>query len=384
MAKFLALTSRGLLDVLESEFKELGFKRFHKTPHGVSFEGSWAECYRANLELRTATRVVLPLLDFTAYRPEELYQQIRRHDYTKYIDPASQTLAVEASVRDCGEFRDQRFVAMKVKDAVVDQFRDQLGLRPSVNTDSPDLRLMIRGVKHEFSLSLDTSGPALSFRGYRREGASAPLREHLAAGLLKMTGWTPDKPLVDLMCGSGTWLIEAALMAQKTPPGSLRQGFAFERLKNFDPDVWSEVLSHSLEQEDTEPTRPPQLYGFDLASEAISASRANARRAGVEEFIRFQRSAVDQVQLPEELKAAPPGVVVVNPPYGQRLGESHELDDLYQDLAYTLKREFAGWSCYLLSGDAERTQALKLKATRRFPVHNGAIECRFLEYKINR
>ncbi len=380
MAKFLALTSRGLLDVLEAEFKELGFKRFAKTAFGVSFEGSWAECYRANLELRTATRVVLPVLDFPAYRPEELYQNILRHDFTKYIDPETQTLAVEASVRDSGEFRDQRFVAMKVKDAVVDQFREKLGLRPSVNTESPDLKIVVRAVKQMFSVSIDTSGQALSFRGYRQDTSLAPLREHLAAGLLKMTSWTPDKPLVDLMCGSGTWLIEAALMAQGTPVGSLRRGFAFERLKNFQADLWDEVLSQSLNKE-TE--AHPLLFGFDLSSEAIKASRANARRAGVDELIRFQRSAVDQVQLPEELKAAPPGVVVVNPPYGQRLGNRYELEDLYQDLAFTLKGQFKGWSCYLLSGDPELTQALKMRATRRFPVHNGPIECRFLEYKIN-
>lgn len=375
MAKFLAMTSKGLVDALDQELQNLDLKTLSKTPSGVVFESNWAGCYKANLMLRTATRVVLPVLDFPAYKPEELYHNVRKHDFTKYIDP-KQTMAVQASVRD-SVFRDQRFVALKIKDAIVDQFREKYGVRPDVDSDEPDLLIHARVVKNEVSLAVDTSGRSLAQRGYRKQTTQAPLREHLAAALLEMTGWTPDLPLVDPMCGSGTILIEAALKGQKTPPGSLRGSFAFQRFSAFQEEAWESVLSEALDQEDEDAEL--SLFGFDISSQALDAAKTNARKAQVADLIEFNRKNIQDLEPPTEK----PGIVIINPPYGERLGgDLFDLKDLYWALGKTLKERFRGWTCWILSGHEELTPELKLKSTRRIPVYNGPIECRFLEYQI--
>lgn len=374
MAKFFAVTSKGLADVLALEIAALGFKAHEKGPAGVSFEANWEGCYLANLNFRTATRILLPVLDFPAYQPEDLYNNIKKHDFTKYIS-VKDTFAIDASVRD-SSFHDQRFVAMKVKDAIVDQFRDKFDERPDVDTKNPDLNIMVKIVKNQVSVAVDTTGDNLSQRGYRQEAGEAPLREHLAAGLIRMTGWDEKTPLVDPMCGSGTLLIEAALMLKNIAPGSLRKKFAFQKFANFKPELWDKIVTETLDKERN--VADIQLYGYDRDSKVIRLARRNAERAGVEDLINFQPGAVDMLERPVEK-----GLMILNPPYGERLGASEELKDVYRDLAYTLKRQFKGWSCWLLSGNEELTKELKLKASRRIPVFNGAIECRFLEYKVN-
>ena len=374
MPQFLAVTSRGLSDVLAEELKEMGFEIKDKGLAGVTFESNWEGVYRANLELRTATRIIKPVMDFPAYEPEELYNNIRKHDFTKYIDP-QQTFAIDAAVRD-SSFRDQRFVAMKIKDAIADQFREKFGERPSVDRGEPDLTIMAKVVKNQVSIAIDTTGDTLSNRGYRAEAGDAPLREHLAAGLLRFAGFNSETVIVDPMCGSGTILIEAALQARKIAPAATRQKkFAFQKLKGFQPAAWDKVVTESLNQETTSNVK---FYGFDKDRAVLQKAKRNAERAGVDSDIVFQFGAVDQLAAPAEK-----GLIIVNPPYGERLGITEELKDVYRDLAFSLKRNFKGWTCWLLSGNEELTKALKLKSTRRCPVFNGAIECRFLEYKVN-
>ncbi len=377
MPEFLAVTSRGLIDVLNDEVSALGLQVVSKGAAGVVFESNWEGCYRANLELRTATRVLKPVLDFPAYEPDELYNNIQKHDFTKYITP-QQTLAVDASVRESA-FRDQRFVAMKVKDAVVDQFREKYsGERPDVDTENPTLRLMVRVVKSQVSVSIDTSGDSLSQRGYRTEAGEAPLREHLAAGLVAMSGWQENVTIIDPMCGSGTILIEAALRARRIAPGSFRKKFAFQNFTGFQSDAWDRIVTQAIGSEVESPG--VHFYGFDVSSRMVRMAKNNAERAGVDSEITFATSAVDVLTPPEGLK---PGLLIVNPPYGERLGITEELKDVYRDLAFSLKRNFKGWTCWILSGNEQLTGALKLKASRRMPLFNGPIECRFLEYKIN-
>lgn len=371
MAKFLALTSRGLEPALLEELVELGVQKPKLVGQGVEFESNWEGCYRANLQLRTATRVILPILDFPAYQNEDLYNNIKRHDFTKYISP-EQTLAVDAKVRDSRTFRDQRFVALKVKDAIVDQFRERFGKRPNVDPEKPDMQVMVRVVQTKVSVAIDTSGESLSHRGYREKSVMAPLREHLAAGLLRMAEWNPEIPLVDPMCGSGTFLIEAALRAKNVPAGALRKHFAFEYLKNFQPEIWRKVKGQAETQgRDAK----PQLFGFDKSPEAIRAARQNAARAGVTDLVRFKVGDVKSLVRPVES-----GMLIVNPPYGERLGAKESLATTYENLASTMKNEFKGWSCWLLSGDEEATKALHLKTSRKIRVYNGTIECRFLRY----
>lgn len=374
MAQFFAVTSKGLADVLAQELTDLGLKVLEKGPAGVSFDTNWEGCYRANLELRTATRIIKPVLDFPAYEPQELYHNIQKHDFTKYIS-VKDTFTIDANVRE-SSFRDQRFVAMKIKDGIADQFREKFGERPDIDNENPDLRIMVRVMKNQVSVAVDTTGDNLSQRGYREEAGEAPLREHLAAGLIKMTGWDESLPLVDPMCGSGTLLIEAALMQRKVAPGSLRKKFAFQKFAGFQAEAWDKVVTESMNRET--PPSGIHFYGYDRDSKVVRVARRNAERAGVDDMITFEPCAVDMLQRPVER-----GMMVINPPYGERLGVTEELKDVYRDLAYTLKRQFQGWSCWLLSGNEELTKALKLKSSRRVPVYNGAIECRWLEYKVN-
>ncbi len=374
MARFLAMTSRGLVDALEEELRDLGLECVKKGPGGVYFDGNWAACYRANLRSRIATRIVLPILDFPAYKPADLYHNVRKHDFTKYIDPTGK-IAVEASVRASGAFRDQRFVAMKIKDAIVDQFREKFDVRPDVDTENPDLRIVVRAVKNQFSLSVDTSGEALFKRGYRVGHTDAHLKEHVAAGVLKLAGWNGDVSVVDPMCGSGTILIEAALMALKIAPGSLRKSFGFQKLKSYNKEAFEKEAKAALSEE--KDGLPFKFYGFDVDRKALAAAKKNAEAAGVAEYIEFVRHPMETLKAPVEN-----GILVVDPPYGERMGEVNELVETYRNLAHTMKTGFKGWDCYVLSGNPELSAAMKLKAERKFPVHNGPIECRLLKYKM--
>ena len=376
MAKFLALTSFGLRDVLEEEIQNLGLKIVDREATGIYFESNWEGAYRANLCLRTATKILLPVLDFPAYKPEDLYHNIRKHDFTKYIGP-EQTLSIDAHVRESA-LQDQRFVAMKIKDAIVDQFRDQCdGQRPDVDRENPALDVVVRVFKNNVSVAVNTTGSTLSMRGYRHSSVMAPLREHLAAGLIEMTGWDGHQPLVDPMCGSGTFLIEGAMKALNIAPGSLRKRFAFQAFKTFQEEAWSKVLEDVLDHE--YPNIPSKIYGMDISSRSIQAAQDNAERAGVGEFITFKRGPIATLEPPP---GATPGIVIVNPPYGERLGITEELKDVYRDLAFSLKQGYKGWKLFLLSGNSELTGALRLKAERRHRVYNGNLDCRFLEYHI--
>lgn len=374
MPQFIAFTAEGLDNVLEKELLDLSIKVVRKINGGVVFDGTWEDCYRANLNLRTASRVTLPVLEFEAKTPEELYNGVKQHDFTQYIEVTG-TIAVDASVKS-DVFYDQRFFALKIKDAVVDQFRDKFNERPNVEKEVPDLKIMARAIANRVFLSIDTSGDPLFKRGYRKEFTEAPLKETLAAGLIKLSGWDGVTNVIDPMCGSGTLLIEAALMATHIAPGTLRKRFAFQRFKNFNKSAWSDLVQTAMEQEKQEITT--QFFGFDINSKAISIAKATAREAGVDHLIKFSRTDARMLTSPVEK-----GMLIVNPPYGERMGLTEQLKDVYRDLGHTLRSNFKGWECYLLSGNAELTQELKLKASENYRVMNGPIQCRLLKYHIN-
>ncbi len=374
MPKFVATTSRGLVDVLEEELKELGVKVTDKGPSSVDFEGSWAACYRINLCSRIASRILYSVLDFTAYNQDEFYNNFKKHDFTKYID-VDQTMLVEASVKNCC-FKDQRLLAMKTKDAVVDQFWAKYDRRPDVDHESAALRVYVRGNKNNYNVSIDTTGESLFKRGYRSDPTEAPLKEHIAAGILAIAGYKGDVSVVDPMCGSGTILIEAALWARQIAPGTMRKKFVCQKLKNFQADAWDEEVNKAIEQEVTE--LPVKFYGFDINGRAVRAAKANAKAAGVEDMIEFVRRDVVEFTPP-----CPRGLIVTNPPYGVRIGgDEYELQDTYKNLAHSLKANFKGWTAWILAGNKELTPALRLKASGRFQVFNGPIECRFLKYEL--
>lgn len=373
MPHFFASVPKGLTDVLEIELKELGLHIVDKNASGVMFESNWEGCYKANLHSRVASRIMKPILDFTAYQPEELYAAIQKHDFTKYILP-TQTLTIDASVRE-GRMHDQRFIAMKVKDAIVDQFRERFDQRPDVDNLKPDLRVQVRAVKNQFSVSIDTSGTSLFQRGYRKDAVDAPLKENLAAGLLMLTEWDRQSPLVDFFAGSGTFLIEGAMMALGIAPGIHRKHFGFMKLQNFDREAWDRVVTEAMDAERDE--LPFELFGYDIDRRAVTIAKENARRAGVDHVIKFKAESVATVAPPVEK-----GLVILNPPYGARIGDEDNLRDVYRDLGYTLKHRFQGWDAWILSGNKDLIADMKLKASRKFMVFNGSIECRLLKYSM--
>ncbi len=375
MAMFFASAPAGLADLVEKELKDLGMKTFDKTQAGVLFETNWAGCYKVNLHSRFASRILKPLLDFPAYNGEDLYNNVRKHDFTKYIKPG-QTMAIDAIVKEC-KLADQRFTAMKVKDAIVDQFRDKFGVRPDVDSKTPDLRIHIRGYKNKYHMALDTSGSSLFMRGYREKTGEAPLKENLAAALIGLSEWDKKSPLVDLFCGSGTLLIEATMMALNMAPGIHRERFGFMSLLDFDEAAWDKVVQEAQEQE--KDTLDFKFFGYDHDKRVIHMAKDNARTAGVLQFIDFKVQPIAVATPPMELTK---GLIISNPPYGARIGDEDNLKDVYRDLGYTLKNRFQGWDAWILSGNKDLLQEMKLKSTRRHFLYNGNIECRFLKYEM--
>ena len=374
MPQFFVSCPKGMVEPLEAELVEMGLKPYDRAQNGVFFDSNWKDCYRVNLQSRFASRVLMPVLNFVAYQPEELYSQIRNHDFTKYIKP-NQTLTIDASTKD-SMLKDQRFIAMKVKDAIVDQFRDRFEVRPDVDNERPDLAVYVKAYKNRFSVAIDTSGESLFMRGYRLESGDAPLKENLAAGLLQLAEWDCKTPIVDPMCGSGTILIEAAMKLMNIAPGVMRKSFGFMKLQNCNPDVWNEVVNEAIEKELPD-CGDIHFYGYDMDKRVLMKAIENAKRAGVNEFIQFKREEVVSLKAPVEM-----GVIITNPPYGARLGDEDNLKDVYRDFSHTLKSEFKGWNAWILSGNKDLIGDLKLKSSRKHFVYNGSIECRFLKYEM--
>lgn len=375
MAQFYALTGHGCLPPLETELRELGLNPT-LFQGGAFFDSDWRGAYRANLRLRTASRVVYILGRFKARNGEELYDAVKKFDFTEWIEP-DQFVYVEAMTRE-SDLRDQRFIAMKVKDAVVDQFREKFGVRPSVDPDGAELQLWIRFYKDEALFGINTSGDPLFKRGYRVGHHDAPIKEHVAASLIKMTGWDGKSPIIDPMCGSGTFLIEAALMALNISPGTLRSHFSFQKWKNFDKKVWEEEVQAAIDLEIEDPGF--KFYGFDIAHEAVKSAKKNVEAAGLTDLIEIERDGASLFEPPAEA-----GLVIVNPPYGERLEKDEELlKDVYRDLGFALKTRFKGWTAWLLTPQLQLAQLLGMKPAAKFEVWNGQIPCMFFRYDIFR
>lgn len=375
MPQFYASTSRGLSEALSQELKEMGLQVSHTDKQGCRFEGPWSDCVKANLRSRLATRIVLPVLDFSAYKPEELYKNVKKHDFTRYLK-SEMTFSVKSKTNAC-VIKDQRLLAMKVKDAIADQFNKKWGVRPSVDKESPDVRFFIFGSKNEYRLSVDTTGYSLSQRGYRKDSLETPLREHLAAGLIWLTGWDKRIPLVDPLCGSGTFLIEAALMLRNISPGGFHKKFSFQSFSHIPEKLFDKELEKVMAEENSGPDF--KLFGFDKSWKNIEAAKKNAQRAGVDDLIVFTKA--------NALSLLPPvskGLIVTNPPHGIRLGNEFFLEEFYKDFAYNFKKNFPGWPLWMLSGDPKWTGFLKMKARKHYRIDNGGVDCRWIHYPINK
>jgi putative N6-adenine-specific DNA methylase len=369
---FFASCPRGLEAVLAAELAALGAAGTSPADGGVAFSGEFALCYAANLESRTASRV-LWRVGQSGYRNEQdVFDAARALPWPRWF-AAQRTIRVGvAAVRS--PLKSLDFTTLRIKDAVCDAFRAARGSRPDVDTANPDLRIHAFLTRDEATFYLDTSGEALFKRGWRMAAGEAPLRENLAAGIVKLTGWQPGTALFDPMCGSGTFLIEAAMMALDIAPG-LGRGFAFERLSNFDAGTWRALRDRAGARRGQDGQL--SIYGSDKLGSAISLARANLAAAGIEEAV-----SLKQMDILDSGPPAASGIVVMNPPYGERLAGREELAAFYPGLGDVLKKRYAGWTAYILSADMQLPRLIGLKASRRTPLYNGALECRLFEYRL--
>ena len=338
-------------------------------PGGVAFSGAWDACYRANLWSRVASRILWRVAEFDYRNEHDLYAAVKAIDWPRYFR-AERTLRVNVTAQK-SPLKSLEFATLRIKDAVCDRFRDAAGKRPSIDRTNPDVRVHAFLEATRGTLYLDTSGEPLFKRGWRAGVADAPLRENLAAGILMLTGWKPEEPLLDPMCGGGTFLVEAGTMARGRAPGTKRH-FGFEKLAAFDGSLWETVKNQSRTTE-----RTPALYASDLDPKALNATRRNLAEAGVERWTKVERADVLERAAP-----AANGVMVMNPPYGERMGSPEELAQFYPRLGDHLKKNFAGWRCYIFTADMRLPKLIRLEASKRTPLWNGAIECRLYEFQI--
>ena len=372
MEKFFATCPRGLEGVQAEELASLGASDVNPVDGGVAFGGDLALCYAVNLESRVASRVLWQV-GHAPYRDEhEVFEAARVLPWARLFD-VRRTIRVNVSaIRS--PLKSLDFVTLRVKDAVCDVFREARGKRPDVDTAAPDVRIHVFLTQTEATFYLDTSGEALFKRGWRSAGGDAPLRENLAAGILKLSGWTAPATLYDPMCGAGTFLVEAAMMALGVAPG-LNRSFGLERLESFDEKLWKVLRDRA--QSRRQPARPLDMAGADKSGTALGQARSNLAAAGIEDAVRLK-----QMDILDGSPPLSPGVAVMNPPYGERLGDKDDLAAFYPRLGDALKQRYAGWTAYIFTADMRLPKLIGLKASRRTPLYNGALECRLLEYKM--
>ena len=368
--ELIAKTFQGLEEVLAQELTELGANNVQIGRRMVSFTGNKEMMYRANFCLRTALRVLMPIKHFRATDADAVYEAVKAIDWSRYMD-VSTTFSVDAVVFST-EFRHSKFVTYKVKDAIADHFREITGSRPNISLTNPDIRLNIHIAETECTLSLDSSGESLHLRGYRQNALEAPINEVLAAGLIKLTGWKCDTDFIDPFCGSGTFLIEAALMARGINPGIFRKEFGFERWKDFDPELLRTIYDDDSSECDFE----HRIYGYDLNKRAVEIALDNARHAGVADIVEVQQRDIAEFVQPEA-----PAMMLTNPPYGERLTPPDILG-LYRTLGERLKHAFAGGDAWVICSKEECFEAMGLKPSIKIPIFNGSLDCEFRKYQI--
>jgi 23S rRNA (guanine2445-N2)-methyltransferase len=371
MESFFATAPRGLEQLLLGEVRSLGARDAAALPGGVLFCGNWELAYRVNFWSRIGSRALWRVASFDYRNEHDLYASAKALDWFRYFN-VERTIRVNVTAQK-SPLKSLEFATLRIKDAVCDRFRDRLGRRPDVDRANPDVRVhaFLEGTRA--TLYLDTSGEPLFKRGWRAGHAEAPLRENLAAGIVMLTGWRPDEPLLDPMCGGGTLLVEAAAMARQRAPGA-RRSFGFEKLEMFDAKTWQAVRA---EEQAKEKQPGLQLYGSDSDPGALDAARRNLAAAGVERWVKLERGDILERSAP-----AAAGVMVANPPYGERIGSADELAAFYPKLGDALKKKFAGWRCCFFTADLRLPRLIRLEPSARTPLWNGALECRLYEFEM--
>ncbi len=372
MEQFFATCPRGLEGVLGEELTTLGARDVRPVDGGTGFRGPLTLAYRVNLESRIASRV-LWRVGHCHYRSEnDIFAASKKIRWAQWFGP-KQTIRVDTSAIK-SPLQSIDIVTLRVKDAVCDVLRETEGSRPDVDTRNPDVRIQVFLTRDEAVFYLDTSGEALFKRGWRSAAGEAPLRENLAAGILRLAGWTPEQPLLDPMCGSGTFLIEAALMALNRAPG-LKRHFGFEKLRNFDVAAWEALKATAGKNEKI--SIKSSIYGYDRSGDAIALARKNVAALELESQIELKQCSFEDSKPP-----TPTGILVTNPPYGVRLEELDDLAAWYPKLGDILKQRYAGWTAFILTADLRIAKLMRLQPSRRTPLFNGALECRLFKYEI--
>ncbi|MDO4933322.1 MAG: THUMP domain-containing protein, partial [Prevotella sp.] len=368
--ELIAKTFMGLEPVLAKELTELGANNVQTGRRMVSFTGNKEMMYRANFQLHTAIRILKPIAHFKAKSADDVYEEVKKIDWTQYIG-LEKTFAVD-SVVFSEEFRHSKFVSYKVKDAIVDQFREKTGKRPNISVANPDIRLNMHIAEDQCTLSLDSSGESLHRRGYRQESVEAPLNEVLAAGMILMTGWRGETDFIDPMCGSGTLLIEAALIARNMAPGLFRKEYAFEKWADFDKDLFDNIYNDDSNEREF----AHKIYGYDVDIKAVNTARLNVKAAGLTSDI-----TVTEADFKNFTQPAEKSIIVTNPPYGERIS-TPDLLGTYRMIGERLKHQFLNNDAWILSYREECFDQIGLKPSLKIPVYNGSLECEFRKYQI--
>lgn len=368
--KYVAKTFLGLEDVLCDELKALGAQNIRKERRAVSFEGDLSLMYRTNIWLRTASRVLKTIRSFEASDADTIYREVKKIEWDEYMS-VGQTFVVNATVYS-DSFRNSQFVSYRTKDAIADFFNEKYGKRPSVRLTNPDIYVNIHISNNQCTVSLDSSGDSLHKRGYRSVQTKAPINEALAAGMILLSGWRGDSNFVDFMCGSGTLLIEAALIALNIPPGIFRKQFAFEKWNDFDADLFEEILNDDSEERDFR----YKIYGYDLSAKAIEIATQNIKSAGLGRYIELKTANVSDFEAPMGKS-----IIISNPPYGKRLTDNN-IYNLYSIIGQTLKHRCQGMDVWIISSDSELLKSIGLKPSKKIALLNGDLECELWKFEI--
>ncbi len=367
----IAKTLFGLEEVLAGEIRELGGTDIQILTRAVRYTGDQEILYKSNYLLRTAIKILKPIASFRIFNDHQLYRHVKRIEWEKLMG-LQETFAIQA-VTNSEIFRHSKYIALKSKDALVDRFREVHGARPNVDTKNPDLQVHVHIDDKECTVSLDSSGASLEKRGYKTDQTEAPMSEVLAAGIILLSEWDRKSSFIDPMCGSGTLPIEAAQMAAGIPAGSWRQ-FAFEKWRDFDRGLWKRIKDEAAAN-----VRPPecQIQAFDRDSQAVEITRSNARRASVDQYI-----SIDRADFLTSEPTIEGGVLIMNPPYGERLEEKDEMDVFYGDIGTHFKHQYSGRTAWILSSNFSAFKHVGLRPTRKIRLFNGPLECSLRKYEL--
>ena len=368
--EMIAKTYHGLEDVLARELLQLGAQDIKTLRRAVKFKGDLGFMYKANLSLRTAVRIIKPIKSFKVRSEDQLYSELRAIDWETYMT-IDDKFAVDSFVNS-PYFNHSLYVALKCKDAIVDQFRDKYGLRPDVDLDHPNLRINVHITNDTCTLSIDSSGKSLHKRGYRLETNEAPISEALAAGLILLSGWDKKSHFVDGMCGSGTFLVEAAMIAANIPANINREHFAFQDWPDFDQDLWELIRNSQLKRAHD---CYGKIIGYDLNPDTVASAKVNISNSGLEDYIEIHCQDFFETEKPEG-----PTHLVFNPPYGVRI--QGDIPEMYQKIGDTLKKNYSGSEAWFLTSHMEGLKYVGLRASRKIEIFQAKLECRFVKYEM--